>query len=71
MSLRGCARPCGIEIINNGRIGEMIMGSMARFQRDVIAYGPTWSSGNSARTMSPGADAMMASRIGSRRECAC
>jgi acyl-CoA thioesterase I len=29
-----------IEIINRGRIGETITGSMARFQRDVIAYGP-------------------------------
>lgn len=29
-----------IEVINRGRIGETITGSMARFQRDVIAYGP-------------------------------
>jgi acyl-CoA thioesterase-1 len=29
-----------IEIINSGRIAETITGSMARFQRDVIAYDP-------------------------------
>jgi acyl-CoA thioesterase-1 len=29
-----------VEIINSGRVGETITGSMARFQRDVIAYGP-------------------------------
>jgi acyl-CoA thioesterase I len=28
------------EVINSGRIGETITGSMARFQRDVLAYGP-------------------------------
>jgi acyl-CoA thioesterase-1 len=29
-----------IEVVNRGRIGETITGSIARFQRDVIAYGP-------------------------------
>ena len=29
-----------IEVINRGRIGETITGSVARFQSDVIAYGP-------------------------------
>jgi acyl-CoA thioesterase-1 len=29
-----------VEVVNSGRIGETITGSMARFQRDVIAYGP-------------------------------
>jgi lysophospholipase L1-like esterase len=28
------------EVINSGHIGETITGSMARFQRDVLAYGP-------------------------------
>jgi acyl-CoA thioesterase-1 len=29
-----------IEVINSGRIGETVTGSMARFQRDALAYGP-------------------------------
>jgi acyl-CoA thioesterase I len=29
-----------IEVVNRGRIGETITGSIARFQHDVIAYGP-------------------------------
>jgi acyl-CoA thioesterase I len=29
-----------VEVINSGRIGETIRGSIARFDRDVLAYGP-------------------------------
>jgi acyl-CoA thioesterase-1 len=29
-----------VEVINSGRIGETVTGSIARFPRDVIAYGP-------------------------------
>ena len=35
--LRPSAR---IEVVNSGRIGETIGGSIARFERDVLAYGP-------------------------------
>jgi acyl-CoA thioesterase I len=35
--LRPTAR---LEIINSGRIGETVTGSMARFERDVLAHGP-------------------------------
>ena len=35
--LRPAAR---LEIINSGRIGETVTGSMARFERDVLAHGP-------------------------------
>src|SRR5262249_58617230 len=29
-----------IEVVNSGRIGETIGGSIARFERDVLGYGP-------------------------------
>src|SRR5262249_8735152 len=29
-----------IEVVNSGRIGETIGGSISRFERDVLAYGP-------------------------------
>ena len=35
--LRPSAR---IEVVNSGRIGETIGGSIARFERDVLAHGP-------------------------------
>jgi acyl-CoA thioesterase I len=35
--LRPTAR---LEIVNSGRIGETVTGSMARFERDVLAHGP-------------------------------
>jgi lysophospholipase L1-like esterase len=35
--LRPSAR---VEVVNSGRIGETISGSIARFERDVLAYGP-------------------------------
>jgi acyl-CoA thioesterase I len=35
--LRPTAR---VEIVNSGRIGDTVAGSMARFERDVLAHGP-------------------------------
>ena len=40
MNSPSCGRRFEIEVINSGRLGETIAGTMARFERDVLAYLP-------------------------------
>src|SRR5262249_28879079 len=50
-----------IEVVNSGRIGETIGGSISRFERDVLAYGPdlvVWQLGTNDVTWGGRADGL-------------
>ena len=68
MSSPNCGRPFGSRSTAAGSATRL--GAMARFERDVLAYGPTSSYGNSAPMMSSGAGGPKATSIGSLRASA-
>jgi acyl-CoA thioesterase I len=50
-----------VEVVNSGRIGETIGGSISRFERDVLAYGPdlvVWQLGTNDVTWGGRADGL-------------